>query len=396
MSSTREAGARRGPRIVLAVVLLCGIGGLFGALTGQLRTAIESDAAVVANERLGVQYLRPVTRLIIELSKAQSAAVRGSAVDSVALEAAVSGVSAADDVDGIALRTQQLWTQLRAEIAKVMTERPTAATAIDRYGDLIELVAELARRAGDTSQLILDPKVDSYYLMDAVLLQLPTAVTAAGRAADRAYLGRSARTTADSEAIDVDVAVDRRRVASATAALGTSVRKAMNETSRATMGPTLTEPLDVFRAAVEQLAPPAVLKQSGQPPNDTALSEAATRVRDSALPLAVAVLSELEGLLATRQEALATQRITALAYAGAGVIAGVVLLWWSVPPRGRGHGDDLAGATAGDDTGVPRDVAAVSVQLPAVDARDLLAIEELMHVGRGVRARPRDEASDAR
>jgi hypothetical protein len=74
-------------------------------------------------------------------------------------------------------------------------------------------------------------------------------------------------------------------------------------------------------------------------------------------------------------------------------VLGVVLLWWSIPARGRSRGDEIAGLR--DEAAQPLDVASVSVQLPAVDARDLLAIEELVHIGRGVRARPKDEAGDA-
>jgi hypothetical protein len=395
MSRSTAAGIRRAPRIFVAATLLCGIAALFGGLATQLRTAIESDATFVAAERVGVEYLRPLTRLVVELGRAQSAAVRGSAVDSVALDAAISGVAAVDLVRGGELRTQQRWTDLLAAIGTVVTEQPRGAAAVDRYGDLLGLAAELARRVGDTSKLILDPALDSYYLMDTVILQLPAAVAAAGRAADKAHLARSTGSSHDGQTISADVAIERHLVAATTAAIGTSVRKAMDETTRTAMVANLTEPLDVFRAAADQLAPPVALKQSDEAPDAGALADAAARVRDAALPLAVAALAELDSLLATRQEGLDTQRISALAFAGAGVVAGVVLLWWSVPPRGRGRGDELAVAAAGDDMS-PRDVASVSVQLPAVDARDLLAIEELMHVGRGVRVRPKDEAADAR
>src|SRR5262249_14552371 len=38
---------------------------------------------------------------------------------------------------------------------------------------LIKMTREMIRHAGDTSNLILDPDLDSYYLMDVVLLALP-------------------------------------------------------------------------------------------------------------------------------------------------------------------------------------------------------------------------------
>jgi len=65
----------------VAVVLLLAVGGLYGALVGQLKSATDEDESFVALERHGVAYLRPLTRLVGELTAAQSAAVRGAAVE---------------------------------------------------------------------------------------------------------------------------------------------------------------------------------------------------------------------------------------------------------------------------------------------------------------------------
>lgn len=44
---------------------------------------------------------------------------------------------------------------------------------VSLYPELIQAVSQLNRRVGDTSNLILDPDLDSYYLMDLMLLRLP-------------------------------------------------------------------------------------------------------------------------------------------------------------------------------------------------------------------------------
>jgi hypothetical protein len=392
MTRPADLRQRRGPRILVAIVLLIAIGGLFGVLVTQLRSIHSAEAEFVTAERQGVAYLRPLTRLLSELAKAQTAAVRATAVDSVSLNGAVAGVAEADRAHGGLLRTERRWTDLRGEIEKTAADRPTGAAALARFTDLITLANDLARRVADTSNLILDPRLDTYYLMDTALLQLPVAVTSAGRAADVSYLvTRSGQDSGDEDA-RVDVAVARTQVATSTDAIGVGLRKAMDETSRNGMGPNLTEPLDAFQSAVDQLAPPSALRQA-EIPSASSLATAAQRVREAALPLWGAVLGELDGALAARQESLSMQRTYGLTTAAAGVLLGVVLLWWSVPARSRGRGDDFAAAR---DEAQQMDVASVSVQLPAVDARDLLAIEELVHVGRGVRARPKDEAEDAR
>jgi hypothetical protein len=189
----------------------------------------------------------------------------------------------------------------------------------------------------------------------------------------------------------VDVALARQQVAMATEYIGTGLRKAIDATAHERLAPGLTEQLDAFRAAVDQLASPVALRQPDGPTNAVAFLAAAQRVREASLTLAGAVLDGLDALLARREAALNEQRLYALAMASAGVVIGIVLLWWSVPPRRVSDGDP---ATADrDDHANPPDLASVSVQLPA---GELLEIEELVHVGRGVRARPKGGASDAR
>src|SRR5262245_32842446 len=119
MSAPTQPRFRRGPRILVAAVLLCAISALYGALAIQLRDAIDADAAFVTAERHGVEYMRPLSRLVVELSKAQSASVRRTTVDSVALGAAMAGVSEADRIHADALRTEQRWTDLRSQIESV-------------------------------------------------------------------------------------------------------------------------------------------------------------------------------------------------------------------------------------------------------------------------------------
>ena len=63
----------------MAVALLLAVGGLYGALVGQLKSATDEDESFVALERHGVAYLRPLSRLVGELTAAQSAAVRDAA-----------------------------------------------------------------------------------------------------------------------------------------------------------------------------------------------------------------------------------------------------------------------------------------------------------------------------
>ena len=60
------------------------------------------------------------------------------------------------------------WQQLKEQFAKL-----DAATCARHHMDLVAAVRTMITHAGDTSNLILDPDLDTYYLMDAVLLKLP-------------------------------------------------------------------------------------------------------------------------------------------------------------------------------------------------------------------------------
>jgi len=64
---------------------------------------------------------------------------------------------------------------LKTEWNKLKTDSPTLAEAdsLERHEHLVTDVRTMITHVGDTSNLILDPDLDSYYLMDVTLLALP-------------------------------------------------------------------------------------------------------------------------------------------------------------------------------------------------------------------------------
>ncbi|MEO6741781.1 MAG: PAS domain S-box protein [Chthoniobacteraceae bacterium] len=75
------------------------------------------------------------------------------------------------------------WEELKTQLSGL-----SQTACAERHVHLVADVREMIRHSGDTSNLILDPDLDSYYLMDATLLALPQAqdriaeVMAAGQA----------------------------------------------------------------------------------------------------------------------------------------------------------------------------------------------------------------------
>jgi phosphoserine phosphatase RsbU/P len=75
---------------------------------------------------------------------------------------------------------QDLGTQLQtSEIYTVLKARTQSLSKIDNsqntfiYEAIINDIKNLRAQVGDTSNLILDPDLDTYYLMDATLIRLP-------------------------------------------------------------------------------------------------------------------------------------------------------------------------------------------------------------------------------
>ena len=72
---------------------------------------------------------------------------------------------------------QRDWQDLKGR-----AESLGAQASADKHSALMAQLVELVRTVGDKSQLILDPDLDSYYMMDLVVVQLPEIADSLGRA----------------------------------------------------------------------------------------------------------------------------------------------------------------------------------------------------------------------
>ncbi len=147
----------------------------------------NSRIAFAQKEIDGNAYLRPLRHLLEHTLQEELLAhdfVNGDAsVRSALLEAQtridtdLQALAAIDQRLGQRLATtQQLaalttnWQDLKAHTATMRTR-----TSEEMHAQLIERIRDLISLIGDNSNLILDPDLDSYYLMDTVLLKLPEA-----------------------------------------------------------------------------------------------------------------------------------------------------------------------------------------------------------------------------
>jgi methyl-accepting chemotaxis protein len=147
-----------------------------------------------AQERVGVTALGPANELVVAAVRARSAAVDAAlrhrpapAAQLAALRRAVAANDAADRQVGADLGAGAAWAKARNQINAVLDSGAgtSAAGALDAYSRAVDASVGWVTEVGNASNLILDPDLDSYYAMDALVTKAPAVAAAAGLGADR-------------------------------------------------------------------------------------------------------------------------------------------------------------------------------------------------------------------
>ncbi len=135
------------------------------------------------NERRGVEYINPVRHLLHNIQKHQVAFLNGAS-ETPALEKQIEeDIRSIQEVDGRYgkdLKTThglaglaEKWSTTKSLILR-SSSNAKPENINSAYDDIVgKSILPLIIQAGDTSQLILDPDLDSYYAMDNVVLNLP-------------------------------------------------------------------------------------------------------------------------------------------------------------------------------------------------------------------------------
>lgn len=356
MSLSSTGSGRRPARVAIAIGVAVALLAPVATLCAQVWSSTGSSLDFTRDERRGVVYLAPLTRLLSAATQAQSAAVRQQPADPTAVRAAMSEVDAVDGRVGGPLRTTDRWTTVRG-IVQERTSRgwPEPSVAYTQFSDLSTALLELNRTVGDNSRLILDPVIDSYYVMNATLLRIPGILVDSGRYADLSMLATSAEAPDATGLAQLSAA--RNRIATNATDLSDGLVRAFARTGSTTLGPGLTRQLDNFRTAVDAVAPSTSLLAPAPQRSLTDLAADQEVLQRAALSLQQAALDQLDLLLADRESDRQRTRIVALAVAAIGVLvaAGLATLAWRflpaappapVPPAGGRHADPSANGSA--------------------------------------------------
>src|SRR4051794_22933056 len=146
---------------------------------------VNTTADFAQKEQAGTEYLRGV-RSLLEDALHEQATAHAYMNGDAALAAELTRAQAQIDDDlaalgmldsrlGASLRTTESFNALSTHWRELKNRLPASNARMgdDLHVTLIAEIRDLIARVGDTSNLILDPDLDSYYTMDAVLLKLP-------------------------------------------------------------------------------------------------------------------------------------------------------------------------------------------------------------------------------
>jgi hypothetical protein len=370
----------------LTVIGVCGlaVAVLFAGVVRQAWTSNSAQDSIVDQESIGAATMHNLMTLLSSLVEAQNAAVRGDKVDPNPVHAALTAVTTGgqrSEYGSQPLKGQRI-TDLASQIESTFARGETGRAAYDSYSTLVTLCIDLMRGIGDSSHLIHDPDLDSYYLMDAAIVRLPDAMVYAGRASDLVQLAGGKALGGEDE---VRAAVARFDVSFDAEQVAAGLTKSVDSTDRAQLGSNIEDRLDTFKAAADAFAPPTMLSQLATNVDATALAANARRVYAAATSLAHLLLSELQALLEARTAKLAGgKRFVAVAAVLATLLA-LLMAWLAI--MGRPRRVRATGRASVPGTG---DLPVGSMTY----ARDLLENEELASAGRLLRSRSRG-GSDA-
>jgi methyl-accepting chemotaxis protein len=309
--------------VLIAVVLIAPA--LFA--TWQFRAQQNAQIAFSSKERVGVQELVPAGRLLTELANARALAVRSAGGDTAATAAlpaarkavahAVAVLDATDRRLASQLGTAKLWKRLRTSTQATLAARPTdALAALGAYNRLTAGTLALIVQAGNASNLILDPDLDSYYAMDALVNKVPVALDTAGRVTSREIAMVASGHSTETERIAL--AVEQGVMESAVDAIHAGLTTAYADTSDPQMRKTLAGPLALISGSTAALSL-ELTRAVNRGPDGTAATLFGKDAVASAAALQAQLAPTLDRLIAVRVDGLRATAHRAYIVVGFGI-----------------------------------------------------------------------------
>ncbi len=288
---------------LIAAVLLVPL----GLVTQQYRSERRTTIAFSAKERVGVEALGPVHGLLDVLVDARAAAVAGRPVDAATVREALAAVAATmtdlgdrlrPPVDTVVGPAEQVGTVQRA-VDAALAANGSAIERFEAWSAATDATKALAVSVADSSNLTLDPDLDSYWVMDAVAFRLPQVLDRAGQVADLSRLVLLAPAS-ERSSLQTRLAVATGALLDQASLIGLPTTFAAATDER--VAATLEAPFVELRAAVDALAAAADPVVTGTVTTDVVgvVDADARAARAAAVGLTSPALEALDGLIAAR------------------------------------------------------------------------------------------------
>ena len=297
----------------------------------------SADVEFNQAEREGVSYLAPTTSYLYALQRHRLFAAAAAAGDPQARakadEAAADAARWEKEVDAVdarvggLLRTTARWREAKAAWAAARDGRFASAREADQaHAAANAVVADLiVNYVGNYSKLILDPDLDSYWLMDAVIIKLPFLGNTTAQLAAVALVSTPDATSTQLELAGLSALIDTSAGDLKAVNLATAIKETKNFGRSRTLA-RLSDPMEQLSVTLAGTRAAALREYGGVAParNASAVIDATAQSLAQLHGFAGAILPELDGLIAKRVERYQVDRRNALV---AAVVAGVLLVY---------------------------------------------------------------------
>ncbi len=339
------------------IAAICGLFALPVAVALGFVVAGNSASLRAARlEQAGNAYQRPLTQLLVQLArhsewagesqKGNAAAQQPLGETQQRIEAMLAALGEVDGRLGADLQfgreelaarhrehftlatLRREWSSLKAELRSLSAEQLT-----QQHAHLISDARMMITHVGDTSGLILDPDLDSYYLMDATAIVLPQAQDRVAAIRSKALEARGRGDAAERSRVEFAVfaallkEADFSRI---TTDLQTSLTEDQNFYGTSdSLQRRMPEAMPAYVRANEHLL--AVLTKMGSPGVDIARGEllaATDGTWQANAELWEVAVTELDGLLDRRVEHYTRLRAEAVLATGSAILLTCLVAWW--------------------------------------------------------------------
>ena len=328
--------------VVLALMMALPLGVVSWAYVDAQRGQI----AFTDRERLGVQYLGPLLEVALHAMDARDRLANGADRAGAKLNDAVAALNDLDGTAGRALGVSDSWRDVRTAVQNAVAT--SAEGALDTWNTAIDDILALISKVSDESNLTLDPDLDSYYVMDALVFRLPVVLDLMLRGTDAALVATDSKVITARPNL-VDLAVNYAQVAPNLAALSDGMTKAIGATANATLK-AQEQPVKELVALAHSIGDG--LRQAaavGAPVTiDAAVMAAATQRVTAMMHALVPVL---DTLLAARSDSLSSKQNQVVAFGLAAFLAAAYLMagfWRSATRALDGMVSALSRVSQGD------------------------------------------------